>query len=243
MRDFEDKVVLVTGAGRGIGRAAALAFAAQGAIVAANDISPMGVEATVDQIVQSGGRAKAYVFDVAKRMPVQAMIDEILTDYERLDIVINNAAVAPRASILDMDEWDWHRVVDVNLGGPFFTMQHAGRAMRQQGSGVIINIADSAGRTGGIAGRSAYLASKAGLIGLSREAAREFAAYGIRVNALCPGIIASGPAVSPELEAAIPQGKAGSLENVVSVILFMCSPAAEYIVGQALHVDGGMVML
>ncbi len=235
MSEFTGKVVLVTGAGRGLGRAIALAFAAQGAILAANDISPMGVDATVEQITQAGGRAKAYVYDVAKRMPVQAMMDEILNDFERLDIAVNNAAVAPKASILDMDEWDWHRVIDVNLGGPFFTMQHAGRAMREQGGGVIINMADAAGRVSGLPGRPAYLASKAGLIGLSREAAREFAPYGIRVNTVCPGGLAGQPEPA--------QGAAGSPQNVVDVVLFLCSQAAAHINGQAIQVDGGQVML
>jgi len=186
MGEFKDKVVLVTGAGRGLGRAIALAFGGQGAIVAANDISPMGVDNTVEMIEQAGGRARAYVYDLAKRMPVQAMVDEILTDFERLDIVINNAAVQPQASILDMDEWDWHRVLDVNLGGPFFTLQHAGRAMRQQGGGVIVNLAAAPGEAENLANRAAYLASKAGLAGLSQAAEREFKPYGIRVGLVSP---------------------------------------------------------
>ena len=186
MSEFEQKVVLVTGAGRGLGRAVALAFGQLGAIVAANDISPMGVDATVEMIEQAGGRARAYVYDLAKRMPVQAMVDEILTDFEHLDIVINNAAVQPQASILDMDEWDWHRVMDVNLGGPFFTMQHAGRAMRQQGGGVIVNLVDAPCEADSLANRAAYLASKAGLAGLSQAAAREFKPYGIRVCLVSP---------------------------------------------------------
>lgn len=251
MTEFQDKVVLITGAGRGIGRAIALGFASQGAIVAANDISPMGLDLTVNQIQEAGGRAKAYVFDVAKRMPVEAMINEILDDFARLDILINNAGVEPHASILDMDEWDWHRTLDVNLGGPFFAMQQAGRKMRESGGGVIVNVASIAGRAHGLRDRAAYVASKTGLIGLTHEAAREFAAYNIRVNAVCPGVIETEMTSALRKDEAmlrrwledIPQGRLGTPQDVVGLVLFLCSDAAAYLTGQAINVDGGKVML
>lgn len=250
MNQFKDQVVVVTGAGRGIGRAIAAAFASQGAWVAANDITPVNLDETVRRIRQEGGRCNGYVHDVAAKMPVQAMIEEVRTDFGRLDILINNAGVEPHASILEMDEWDWRRTLDVNLTGPFFTLQSAGRVMREQGGGVIVNIASIAGRAHGLRERAAYVASKTGLIGLTREAAREFAAYHIRVNAVCPGVIETEMTAALRQDEAmmrrwledIPAGRLGQVDDVTSLVLFLCSPGAAYITGQAIHVDGGKVM-
>lgn len=183
---FANQVVLITGAGRGIGRALALAFASQGATIAVNDLNPLGVEQTIAEVEAAGGKAKEYIFDVAKRMPVQALFDQVLEDWGRVDILINNAAVEPVASILDMDEWDWHRTIDVNLGGAFFAIQHGGRAMRAQGGGVIVNLGAAEAYLSGRPNRAAYAASKAGLVGLTRYAARELAPYHVRVLAVCP---------------------------------------------------------
>lgn len=250
MDEFEDKVVLITGAGRGIGRALAQAFAERGSIVAANDLTPVNLDETVRSVRALGGRIKEYLYDVAKRPPVVALVSQVLEDWGRIDILVNNAAVEPRASILEMDEWDWYRTLDVNLAGPFFAIQQVGRAMREQGGGVIVNIAAVAGRAHGLAGRAAYVASKTGLIGLTHEAAREFAAYNIRVNAVCPGLIETEKiaamaqdeiAMSEEL-ADIPLRRLGRPQEVVGLVLFLCSDAASYITGQAIHVDGGKVM-
>ncbi len=247
--EFIDKVVLVTGAGRGLGRAIALAFARQGAILAVNDITPVNLDETLAQITAAGGRGKDYIYDLARRLPVQAMIDEVLTDWGRVDVLVNNAAVEPHSAILDMDEWDWHRTIDVNLAGPFFTMQHVGRAMRQQGGGVIVNIAANAGRLHGLKDHAAYVASKTGLIGLTRAAALEFSAFGVRVNAVCPGWIDTQAAHLTQTEAAerqdlesIPLGRVGQVEEVVSLVLFLCSASSSYLTGQAINIDGGQVM-
>lgn len=183
---FTNQVVLITGAGRGIGRALAVAFAAQGAHIAANDLNPIGIEQTLAEVSAVGGQGREYIFDVAKRMPVQALLDQVLEDWGRVDILINNAAVEPVAAILDMDEWDWHRTLDVNLGGAFFALQHAGRAMRAQGGGVIVNLAAAESYLADRPHRAAFAASKAGLLGLTRYAARELAPYHIRVLAVCP---------------------------------------------------------
>jgi len=248
--EFADKVVLVTGAGRGIGRAIAQAFAARGARVAANDITPVNLDETVAGIRETGGLCKDYVCDIAKKMPVQGMLEQVRQDFERIDILINNAGVEPHAALLDMDEWDWLRTIDVNLNGPFFTTQSVGRMMREQGAGVIVNIASIAGRAHGLRDRSAYVASKMGLIGLTREAARELAAYHIRVNAVCPGVIETEMTAALRQNEAmlakwledIPQGRLGGVDDVVQIVLFLCSPAAAYITGQAINVDGGKVM-
>jgi 3-oxoacyl-[acyl-carrier protein] reductase len=248
--DFKDKVALVTGAGRGIGRAIAEALARRGACVAANDLTPVNLDETIRRITNMGGRCKAYVYDVALKMPVQAMIEQVREDWGRLDILVNNAGVEPHDSLLEMDEWDWHRTIDVNLSGPFFTMQSAGRVMRAQGGGVIVNIASIAGRAYGLKERAAYVASKQGLIGLTREAAREFAAYNIRVNAVCPGVIETEMTAELRKNEAmmrkwledIPQGRLGQAAEAAELVLFLCSPAASYITGQAINVDGGKVM-
>jgi len=250
MSEFEGKVVLVTGAGRGIGRALAMAFAAQGARVAANDLTPVNLDETLRRVTAQGGECKDFVFDVAGKMPVQAMIEEIRDAWGRIDILVNNAGVEPHASLLEMDEWDWRRTLDVNLTGPFFTMQSVGRVMREQGGGIMVNIASIAGRAHGLKERSAYVASKMGLIGLTREAARELAAYNIRVNAICPGVIETEMTAALRQDEAmlrkwledIPQGRLGRVDDVVGLVLFLCSEAAAYVTGQAINVDGGKVM-
>jgi gluconate 5-dehydrogenase len=250
MDDFEGKVVLITGAGRGIGRAIAEGFARRGASVAANDVTPINLDETVRRIATAGGICKPFVHDVAMKMPVQAMIEEVREEWERIDILINNAGVEPHASILDMDEWDWRRTIDVNLSGPFFTLQSVGRVMREQGGGTVVNIASIAGRAAGLRDRAAYVASKMGLIGLTREAARELAAYNIRVNAICPGVIETEMTAALRQDESmmrkwlqdIPLGRLGVPEEVVSLTLFLCSNDSAYLTGQAINVDGGKVM-
>lgn len=180
--DFTDQVVLITGAGRGAGRLLAEAFAERGAIVAANDVSPVNLDEVVDEIVERGGKAGAYVDDVARKMAVQALVQRVEDDFGRIDVLINHASVQPHASLLDMDEWDWHRVLDVNLTGAFLMMQSVGRVMRAQGGGVMINLITGAGREV-LKDAGAYQASMAGLVSLTHSAAREFHPHGIRVNA------------------------------------------------------------
>lgn len=249
--NFSDKVVLVTGAGRGIGRAIALAFAQAGARVAVNDINPASCAATADEITASGGQASACQADVANKLAVQSMLIDIEDRWGRVDILINNAGVEPHKPIVQLDEWDWNRTIDVNLKGAFLCSQSTGRMMQAQGGGVIVNIASIAGRAAGLRDRSAYVASKTGLIGFTRECAREFAAYNIRVNAVCPGVIMTEMTSQlRENEAQlkkwledIPLGRLGEPDDVVGLVLFLCSDAARYITGQAINVDGGKVMM
>lgn len=248
--NFDGKVVLVTGAGRGIGREIALAFSSQGAYVAANDITPINLDQTIGQINAAGGVAKDFVTDISKKMPVQTMVGQVLDQWERIDILVNNAGVEPHAPLLDLDAWDWQRTIDVNLSGPFYTTQTVGRVMREQGSGTIVNIASIAGRAHGLKDRSAYVASKMGLIGLTREAARELAAHNIRVNAVCPGVIETEMTAELRQNQAmvarwledIPQNRLGEPGEVAGLVMFLCSDAASYITGQAINVDGGKVM-
>lgn len=228
---FKDQVVLVTGAGRGLGRALALAFAHQAAIVAANDLSPVNLDETVAQILADGGRVKDYIFDVAKKIPVQTMLQQIVADFGRVNILINNAGIAPRAQILEMDEWDWHRTLDVNLGGAFFMMQVVGRIMRQQGGGVIVNLALSEREAHMLPGRSAFVASKVGLVGLTRLAARELAAEQIRVHAVCP----PGPVF---FDAGDFSAKATiDMTAIIRQVLWLCSSQAIDLNGQVIEIE------
>jgi NAD(P)-dependent dehydrogenase (short-subunit alcohol dehydrogenase family) len=180
MNYLKDQVVLITGAGKGAGRALALAFAERGAIVAANDVSPINVEQVVAEIVAHGGQAKAYIEDVAKKVGVQYLINCVEDDFGGIDILVNHAAVEPHMSLLDMDEWDWHRTLDVNLTGAFLMTQSVGRVMRAKGKGTILNIVAETSR-GVDATRAAYLSSMAGLAALSHQAKLELSPHGIQV--------------------------------------------------------------
>lgn len=183
MEQLAGKVVLITGAGKGSGRTLALAFAERGALVAANDISPINVEAVVDEIEKRGGRAQAYIEDVAKKVGAQNLIKQVEDKFGRIDILVNHASVEPHVPLLEMDEWDWHRVLDVNLTGAFLMTQSVGRVMSgSQGSGAIVNLitADQAP----VKDEAAFVASMQGLIGFTSQAARELSPYGIQVFAV-----------------------------------------------------------
>lgn len=183
MNDLKNKVVLITGAGKGAGRALALAFAKEGAFVAVNDISPNNVEELAAEIIASGGKATAFIEDVAKKVGVQFLVKGVEDEFGRIDILVNHAAVEPHASLLSMDEWDWHRTLDVNLTGAFLLMQSVGRVMLEAGNGVMLNIVTGAGE-GSKKDAGAYLSSKAGLAELARQADQELSPHGIRVYAI-----------------------------------------------------------
>jgi 3-oxoacyl-[acyl-carrier protein] reductase len=181
MEKLKDKVVLITGAGKGSGRLLAHAFAEQGAVVAANDVSPVNVEQTVEEIIAKGGRAQAYIDDIAKKVAVQNIINQVEDDFGPIDILINHAAVEPNIPLLEMDEWDWHRTLDVNLTGAFLMTQSVGRVMRVQGSGAIINLISAFTEAETAQSRSAFIASMKGLEGFTHQAAHELSAYNIHV--------------------------------------------------------------
>ena len=180
MNDIKDKVVLITGAGKGCGRILAGAFAERESCVAANDISPINVEEVVNDILKKGGRAKAYVEDVAKKVGAQLIINQVEDDFGRIDILINHAAVEPRIPLLELDEWDWHRVLDVNLTGAFLMTQSVGRVMRANGGGIIVNLVSESSHDH----ESAFVASMSGLRGFTSQAARELSSFGIHVHAV-----------------------------------------------------------
>jgi 3-oxoacyl-[acyl-carrier protein] reductase len=222
--DFSGKVVLVTGAGRGLGRLIAETFARHGASVALNDITPVNLDLTLEHIRSAGGSARDYICDVGKQMPLQSMVDQVLSDWGRIDFLVNNAAVRPRYPLLEFDAWDWQRTLEVNLSGAFYATQLVAKAMRKQGGGAIVNIAASLDPGQGFAGQSAFYASKQGLLGLTRVAAAELAADHIRLNAVCPG----EPPVDPSATAA-------HLQAVVAQVLYLCSPAAAALTGQVIE--------
>jgi NAD(P)-dependent dehydrogenase (short-subunit alcohol dehydrogenase family) len=181
MPELDGKVVLITGAGRGQGRELALALAAQGAMIAANDISPLNVDEVARQISASGcGQARVYLHDVAKKVAVQALVNQVMDDFGRIDILINSANVEPAAGLMSMDEWDLHRVFEVNTIGTFLLMQSTARVMREQGSGLIVNLLGDLGRD--LA--PAYAASRLAVGELTRRTAIELSAHDIRVYGL-----------------------------------------------------------
>jgi 3-oxoacyl-[acyl-carrier protein] reductase len=246
--NLSGQVALVTGAGRGIGKAIAEALARSGAAVAVNDIDADSARVTADAL---GAPARAYPADVSDPDAVQRLIERIAAEMGGLHILVNNAGIEPKASILELSLDDWRRTLDVNLSAAFYTSRIAGRLMRAAGGGVIVNIASIAGHNIPLPNRAAYVASKAGLIGFTKECAREFAAYNIRVNAVCPGVIEtemtaesrSNPAQLQKWLADIPQGRLGQPHDVSGLVLFLCSDAAAYLTGQAINIDGGKVML
>ncbi len=241
--NFQGKVVLVTGAGRGIGRQVAVSFAVRGAYVAANDITPINLDQTLDQIDKSGGVGVDFVTDISKKMPVQSMVAEVLDRWGRIDFLINNAGVEPRAPTLDMDAWDWQRTLDVNLNGAFFLTQVVGRVMREQGGGAMIHIAVLPAASDQFLHRSAYVASKMSLIGLTQVAAQELAPFNIRVNAVHSGMLVDrmlqflGENQTLTEIKPIQQKLHAQPQDLLNAIMFLCTDEASHINGQIIHVE------
>lgn len=248
--DLSNKTALITGAGRGIGRAIAFGLARAGARVAVNDVDPATAQATTADLLSAGFEAAAFPADISDPGGVAETLDGVLARWKHLDILINNAGIEPHSSILELPLADWQRTLAVNLTAPFLTSQAAGQIMKEQGGGVILNLGSIAGRAFGLRQRAAYVASKTGLLGFTRECAREFAAYNIRVNAVCPGVILTemtahlrqNETMMKKWLEDIPQARLGEPDDVVGLVVFLCSDAARYITGQAINVDGGKVM-
>ena len=247
MKQLENQIAVVTGAGRGIGRAIALKFAAQGADIAAVDLKTEFVQETVEEVRKLGRKAWAVSANVSEAASVEAAVEQILKEAGRVDILVNNAGITKDGLVMRMSEADWDAVLDINLKGTFLFTKAFSRALLKQKSGRIVNIASVIGLIGN-AGQCNYAASKAGVIGLTKSCAREFASRGITVNAIAPGFIqtAMTDKLSQEQKDAItkqiPLASLGQAEDVAEAVLFFASPAAHYVTGQVLAVDGGMVM-
>ena len=251
--DFSRKVALVTGGGNGIGRAACVAFARQGAKVVAVDRDGAAAEATAGIIRQNGGDALAVTADVTKSAEVQAYVKAAIAQYGRIDCFFNNAGIEGKVSqIVDYDEAVFDAVIGVNVKGVFLGLKHVLPEMIRQGGGAIVNTASVAGLVG-TPGMPAYVASKHAVIGLTKTAAGEVAKFGVRVNAVCPGPIdtrmirsveqqvnpADPAAVGARYQASIPLGRYGTADEVANVVQFLCSDLASNVTGAQYVVDGG----
>ncbi|MDY2813857.1 MAG: 3-oxoacyl-[acyl-carrier-protein] reductase [Dorea sp.] len=245
---LEGKVAVVTGASRGIGRAIALKLASLGAAVVVNyNGSREKAEKVKQEIEDNGGNASIYQCNVSDYEACQNMIQSIIEEYGRIDILINNAGITRDGLLMKMSEADFDQVIDTNLKGAFNTTRFVTRQMLRQKSGRIINMASVVGVTGN-AGQVNYAASKAGIIGLTKATAREVASRGITVNAIAPGFIETDMTdvlpdkVKEASVSQIPLGKFGKPEQIAAAVAFLASDDAGYITGQVLNVDGGMVM-
>ena len=245
---FENKVALVTGAGSGIGLATARAFAEAGAAVVLADKDEQSALAAAAELKAGGHRALGIGCDASEEGQVEAMIDQAVTKFGRLDAACNNAGIhVPRADVANAKGEDFDLVTRVNLRGVWNCMKHELLQMSRQGSGAIVNVSSQSGLVG-IPGLGAYTASKHGVIGLTKAAALEYARRGIRINAVCPGSVqtpmvdralSSHPDAMEEVIKDIPLGRLGRAEEIASAILWLCNPAASFVIGHALIADGG----
>ncbi len=247
MSQLNNQIALVTGAGRGIGQAIALKLAGAGADVVVADLQADFCAETVQKVQGLGRKAWAVAVDVANASSVEAMVEQALAGAGRVDILVNNAGITRDTLLMRMSEADWDAVLNINLKGTFLVTKALTRAFLKQKSGRIVNIASVIGLIGN-AGQCNYAASKAGVIGLTKSVARELASRGITANAIAPGFIETamtaklGPEAREALQKQIPLASLGQPEDVANAVLFLASPAARYITGQVLAVDGGMTM-
>lgn len=243
-----DKTAVVTGGSRGIGRAIAVALAAEGAKVAVIYAgNAAAAEETLSLIKEQGGNAVAMQCDVADDAAVSDMISAVKEQFGSVDILVNNAGITRDGLLMRMKESDWQAVLDTNLTGVFHCTKAVTKLMMKQRSGAIINITSVVGQTGN-AGQANYAAAKAGMIGFTKSTAKELASRGIRVNAVAPGCIDTdmtavlSDAVKEDMLKSIPLGRVAQPEEVAKAVVFLASDNASYITGQVLNVDGGMVM-
>jgi NAD(P)-dependent dehydrogenase (short-subunit alcohol dehydrogenase family) len=249
--DFQGQVALVTGAASGMGLATARAFAHAGAAVTLADVSDDALRQAVDEIRTAGGNVIGVVCDVADEAQVAAMVERTVAEFGRLDAAFNNAGIqVPSSEVADQPAEDYDRVNAINLRGVWACMKYELQQMRTQGSGAVVNCSSIGGLVGR-AGLAAYHGTKHGVIGLTRSAALEYAARGIRINAVCPGTIDT-PMVSSMLDKGmlamddllrdLPMKRLGKAEEIADAVLWLCSPGSTFVTGQSLAVDGGFTV-
>ena len=244
---LSEKVAIVTGASRGIGRCIALALAAQGAKVVASARNAETLDNLVEEIKQQGGEATAVVGDVAVDTDASELIDQAVAKYGQVDILVNNAGITRDGLLLRMKNEDWDAVLDTNLKGAFLCIRAAAKVMSKQRSGRIINISSVVGEMGN-AGQANYCASKAGLLGLTKSVARELARRNVTVNAITPGFIVTDMTddmtdkARQAMTEQIPLGRLGEVDDIANAVIFLASDQSSYITGQVLGINGGMYM-
>jgi len=247
---LKDKVAIVTGAGRGIGGAIALLFAEEGAKVVVNDVNEADAKSTAEEIKGRGGQAGLAIGSVTVRAIAQKMVDTAVQEFGTVDILVNNAGIIQDAMLHKMTEEQWDRVIEVNLKGGFLCTQCAARVMREKRYGKIVNLSSAMWK--GNPGQLNYSAAKAGVIGLTKTAAKELAPKGINVNAIAPGLIwtdmlkSTPPAIlermQKNLATTVPLNRLGLPRDVANVALFLASDESSYVTGQVIYCDGGMII-
>lgn len=247
---FAGKVVIVTGAGRGMGKATAAAFARAGAKVVVNDVRPETADAAAQELRDAGGEAMAVAADVSRREEAQRLVDEAVRRYGTVDVLVNNAGVLSRTPLEEIPEQEWDRVMAVNVKGVFLCSQAVFPVMKARRYGKIVNVASSAGRSVSTFGGAAYTTSKAAVLGLTRHIAREGAPFGINCNSTSPGSMdtemvrenASPERIASEISK-IPLGRLGTAEDEANLVLFLASDEAAYITGATVDINGGDLMI
>lgn len=245
---FKGKVAIVTGAGRGIGKATAIALAEEGAKVVVSDLNLQSALDTSSEIRVMGFEALPVKADVSSKKEVTELVEATIRVHERIDILVNNAGIFSTTSIENMTEEEWENVINVNLKGVFLCSQAAMRSMKKQRGGKIVNIASLAAKVGGVFAGADYAASKAGVICLTKSLAKQLAPYGVNVNAVAPGVIETEmirnwpKEVKDDFLKRIPLGRLGTPEEVAEVVVFLVSDGARYVTGATIDVNGGFLM-